>query len=156
MCNTLPFDTQPIVEPDDFLRRRTREYHGKDAALSHYLRSLTRQNIIVYHNAMSQEGAVATFVLKTLSKFLGGHVLADNAEKVILVEKQLALECFGYAPGVVGSRRGYMYSYLGVALALGIESEQQLVEYGKSSMLRVKGPTPEMKLLTHKKPEEDL
>ena len=131
---------EAMEEADEFLRRHKRDYHGRDAALSHYLQDLLKGKILVYHNSMSHEGVLANFVFKTLARFLGGFTIPQNYDKIILVERLTALDSFGYQPGHVGSRRSYFYTYTALALSMGIESPEQLIDYGKHMMLRYRKP----------------
>ena len=61
------------------------------------------------------------FVFKVLSRFCGGHEIASNAEKVVLVEKQFALWIFGQGPGCQAAlRSSYYLAYSAGAIATGI------------------------------------
>ena len=130
-------------EYDEFLNRHKRDFHGRDSALKHYIKSLSKSKILIYHNNLSEEGTLATFFFKTMSRFLGGAVIPGSYEKVILVEKIIALSVFGYQPTISCSRRGYFLAYTAFALALGIENVEELLTgpYGKNRLLRHKGKT---------------
>ena len=131
-------------ERDEFLLRHKRVFAGKDAALRHYLKQLAKAKIIVYHNTMSKDGLVGTFVFKTLSCFLGGTIIPRNYGKIVLVDKFQALDIFGYLPGYSGCRRSYFHTYTAAALSAGIENVDELEEYGKHHLLRHKAVTPLM------------
>ena len=130
-------------EYDEFLNRHKRDFHGRDSALKHYIKSLSKSKILIYHNNLSEEGTPATFLFKTMSRFLGGAVIPGSYEKVILVEKITALTVFGYQPTISCSRRGYFLAYTAFALALGIENVEELLTgpYDKNRLLRHKGKT---------------
>ena len=104
--------------------------------------------MLIYHNNLSEEGTLATFFFKIMSRFLGGTVIPSNYEKVILVEKIFALAVFEYHPTIRCSRRGYFLAYTAFALALGIENIDELMTgpYGKNRLLRYKGK-PEQLLI---------
>ena len=138
-------------ESDEFLKRHKRDYHGRDAALKHYIKALSKSKVLVYHNNLSEEGTLSTFFFKTMSRFLGGAVIPSSFEKVILIEKFTALVVFGYQPTIRCSRRGYFLAYTAFALALGIESVEDLSTgpYGKNLLLRYKGKTKQL-LICHK------
>ena len=130
-------------EYDEFLNRPKRDFHGRESTLKHYIKSLSKSKILIYHNNLSVEGTLATFFFKTMSRFLGGAVIPGSYEKVILVEKVTALTVFGYQPTISCSRRGYFLAYTAFALALGIENVEELLTgpYGKNRLLRHKGKT---------------
>lgn len=137
-------------EYDEFLNRHKREFHGRDSALKHYIKALSKSKVLIYHNNLSEEGTLATFFFKTMSRFLGGTVIPSSYEKVILVEKVTALTVFGYQPTIRCSRRGYFLAYTAFALALGIENIDELLTgpYGKNRLLRYKGKTEQL-LIEH-------
>ena len=71
------------------------------------------------------------FAIKVLSCYLGGYIVRMNARKVMLVEKQLALDIFGQAPGVYAMRNKYYLAYGAYGLSCGVRDSRQLTEYGK-------------------------
>lgn len=114
--------------------------------MKHYIKALSKSKVLIYHNHLSEEGTLATFFFKTLSRFLGGAVIPSSYEKVILVEKVTALSVFGYQPTIRCSRRGYFLAYTAFALSLGIDSIDDLITgpYGKNRLLRYKGRTEQL------------
>ena len=92
--------------------------------------------MIIYHLRLSCNGYMPVFTLKTLSSFLGGHVVHSNASKIILLEKQTVFEIFGYGYGMQGSLAGSYLAYTGYALSLGVKDPAQLTDGGKKYLLR--------------------
>ena len=76
------------------------------------------------------------FTIKALSHYLGDHVVHSNAGKVLLVEKQTAIEIFGYAHAMQGSLVGSYLTYTGLALSIGEKDPAQLSDGGKKYLLR--------------------
>lgn len=93
--------------------------------------------IIIFHKEYSEDKAkFPLFAFKVLSRFCGGHEIAFNAEKVILVEKQFALRIFGQGPGCQALRSPYYLAYSAGAIAAGIKDPENLLMYGKRDLLR--------------------
>ena len=61
--------------------------------------------------------------------------MKSSVNKIILVEKNMAMDVFGFAPGHPSCRAGYFLSYTAYALALGVEDPKLLTGYGKNYML---------------------
>lgn len=109
---------------------------GKDSALSNYIRHLKFPEFVCLHNKFSKPAtAFSVFAIKVLSRCLGGYAIRMNADKVMLVEKQLAVDIFGQAPGVYAMRSKYYLAYAAYGLSCGVRDSSQLLEYGKREML---------------------
>ena len=54
---------------------------------------------------------------------------------IILLEKYMALDIFGFAPAHASCRAGYFLNYTAYALALGMEYPKLLIGYKKQYML---------------------
>lgn len=77
-----------------------------------------------------------------MSRFCGGNEIPQNAEKVVLIEKQFALRVFGMGYGCQALRCPYYLSYMAGALAAGVNDPDTLGPYGKRELLRrLKGRT---------------
>ena len=76
------------------------------------------------------------FTLKTLSTYLGGHILHSNASKFLLLEKQTVFEVFGYGHAMQGSLAGSYLAYTGYALFHGVKDLAKLTDGGKKYLLR--------------------
>ena len=130
---------QLVVFDDNFVKRGKGSRIpglGKDSALGEYMKYLKFPQVIIYHNKFSPNCAVfPLFAMKTLSRYLGGNSVRYNADKVILVEKDLAIEIFGQGPGVYALRSKYYLTYTGLALTAGIRDPALLDDYGKKELL---------------------
>ena len=62
-------------EYDEFLNRHKRNFHGRDSALKHYIKALSKSKVLIYHNNLREEDTLATFFFKIMSRFLGGTVI---------------------------------------------------------------------------------
>ena len=117
--------------------------------------------IIIFHKEYSDDNAkFPLFAFKVLSRFCGGNEITLNAEKVVLVEKQFALQIFGQGPGCQALRSSYYLAYSAGAIAAGIHDPDTLTTYGKRDLLRSKkgrsiqeGSGPRIEIPT--KDEED-
>lgn len=69
---------------------------GKLSSLSHFITNLYNAKMLIYHESMSNNGEATLLFFKCMSEALGGHFLSWNADKVILIEKKIALYIFGY------------------------------------------------------------
>ena len=87
----------------------------KDTALARYLPSLDKEVLIVFH-ASSKNVELDLFTLKVLSRFMGFSSIQANANKVILLERTVALQIFGYAPTFNTLRSSYFLCYSSYAL----------------------------------------
>ena len=86
-------------EYDEFLNMHKRDFHGRDSALKHYIKALSKSKVLIYHKNYSEEGTLVTFFFKTMSRFLSGGVIPSSYEKVILVrENSLLWQCLGTSP----------------------------------------------------------
>ena len=131
---------QLYVEIDKFLGRRggvrkRKEAINMDSSLMNYIKDLPKSGIYIIHAKYSNDAYVKILGFKTLSKFLGGYHMKSSVNKIILLEKNMAMDIFGYAPGHPSCRAGYFLSYTAYALALGIEDPKLLTGYGKNYML---------------------
>ena len=147
---------QLYVEIDDFLGRRGgfRKKRGAtnlDSSLENYIKVLPKSRMHIIHAKYSNDAYLKILTFKTLSKFLGGHQIRNSVNRIILVEKSMAIDIFGFAPGHPSCRAGYFLSYTAYALALGIENPKLLTDYGKNYMLthREREPKDEENLLEY-------
>ncbi|KAI5060528.1 hypothetical protein GOP47_0024948 [Adiantum capillus-veneris] len=137
--NQLVSDENITIQPpkDEFLRRSSRVVDlTKDAALKHYIKYLACPDLVIFHMKYSSDGYIPLFVYKTLSKYLGGYVLHPNATKVSLLEKECAINVFGYGHAMQGSLAGSYLAYTRYALAKGIKHYRDLSPSGKRFLLR--------------------
>lgn len=139
MCLKVSF-LQLYVEVDEFLGRRgglqkSKGYINLDSSLSNYVKALPKSSMYIIHAKFSDDAYIKILGFKTLSKLLGGYTMKNSVNRIILVERNMAMDVFGYAPGHPSSRAGYFLSYTAYALALGIEDPKLLTGYGKNYML---------------------
>ena len=71
------------------------------------------------------------FTITTMSHYLGGYIVHSSASKVLLLEKQTAIEIFGYAHAMQGSLVGNYLTFTGLVLSLGTKDFAQLTDGGK-------------------------
>ena len=147
---------QLYVEIDDFLGRRGgfRKKRGAtnlDSSLENYIKVLPKSRMHIIHAKYSNDVYLKILTFKTLSKFLGGYQIRNSVNRIILVEKSMAVDIFGFSPGHPSCRAGYFLSYTAYALALGIENPKLLTDYGKNYMLthREREPKDEENLLEY-------
>ena len=76
------------------------------------------------------------FALKVLSRFCGGYSIAQNANLIVLIERQFALRRLGQGICCQALRDPYYLAYVAQALMLGISEADQLPEYGKRILMR--------------------
>ena len=100
-----------------------------------YLSSFPRTGMHILHGVYSNDAYLKILAFKTLSKFLGGYQIPSSVNRVILLEKYMALDIFGFAPGHASCRAGYFLSYTAYALALGIKEPKLRTGYGGQYML---------------------
>lgn len=127
------------AEKDVFLKRAggtRRSNLSKDAALQYYIKQLGHPHLIIYHTKLSCNGYLPVFTLKTLSHYLGGHLVHPNAGKILLLELQSAVEIFGYAHAMQGSLAGSYLTFTGLALSMGEKDPSRLTDSGKRYLLR--------------------
>ena len=124
---------------DDFLLRAGGSRisgRAKDAALTHYIWHLKYPEFICLHHKFSRPSILFTmYTIKVLSRYLGGYTIRMNADKVMLVEKQVALDIFGQSPGVYAMRSRYYLAYAAYGLSCGIRDANELPDYGKRQLL---------------------
>lgn len=144
------------IEIDEFLGRRggfrkRRGSIGKDSSLMNYIKSFPKSGIYIIHSKYSNDAYERLLMFKVLSRYLGGYQLPIAANRIILIEKNMALDIFGHADGHPSCRAGYFLTYTAYALALGIEDHKLLTDYGKNYMLchREREPLDDEKLLTY-------
>ncbi|KAI5056851.1 hypothetical protein GOP47_0028669 [Adiantum capillus-veneris] len=114
--NQLVSDENITIQPpkDEFLRRSSRVVDlTKDAALKHYIKYLASSDL-----------------------YIGGYVLHPNATKVSLLEKECAINVFGYGHAMQGSLAGSYITYTGYALAKGIKHYREISPSEKRFLLR--------------------
>ena len=147
---------QLYVEIDNFLGRRDgfRKRRGAinlNSSLENYMKVLPKTRMHIIHAKYSNDAYLKILTFKTLSKFLGGYHMRSCVNRIILVEKNMAIDIFGFAPGHPSCRAGYFLSYTAYALALGIENPKLLTDYGKNYMLthREREPKDEENLLEY-------
>ena len=125
---------------DEFLDRRggkrKRLGLGKDVALGFYLNNFPKEGIIIIHTKYSNNAYVPITTFKPLSRFLGGYTIPTSVNRIILVEKRIALDVFGTIVEFMSARARYFLSYIAYALALGIIDPKELTPYGKNYMLK--------------------
>lgn len=146
------------VHVDEFLGRRggkrKKQGLGKDAALGNYLKAFPNKGVLIFHTKYSNSVYSPLLTFKTLSHFLGGHPISRGVSKVILLEKQAAIQVFGYGCGMMCSRAGYFLSYTAYAKALGIDDPKDLTPYGKHHMLRHREKEQKVKMKAIETEEE--
>ena len=76
------------------------------------------------------------FTLTTLSRYLGSYALPSNATMDLLLEKNTAIQIFGYALVLQGSLAGTYLTYSGLALSIGEKDPKKLAPHGKIFLLR--------------------
>lgn len=93
--------------------------------------------IKIFHKQFSNDGAkFPLFALKVLSKFCGGFDAPNNADKIVLIERQFAIRVFGQGLYCQALRAPYYIAYAAQALILGIAEAEQLPIYGKRFLMR--------------------
>ena len=100
------------------------------------MNQLGHPDLIIYHMKLSCTGYLPVFTLKTLSHYLGGHVVHPNVGKILLLERQSAVEIFGYAHAMQGSLAGSYLTFTGLALSIGEKDPAKLTDSGKRYLLR--------------------
>ena len=144
------------VEIDEFLGRhdgfrKRREAIKLDSSLMNYIKAFPKSGMHIIHAKYSNDAYMKILAFKALSRFLGGYHIKNSVNKIILLEKKMAIDIFGFAPGHTSCRAGYFLSYTAYALALGIEDPKLLTGYGKNYMLthREREPKDEENLLDY-------
>ncbi|MCO5608242.1 hypothetical protein L7F22_062448 [Adiantum nelumboides] len=93
----------------------------KNSSLGQYLENLNAPKFLCFHSNFSEDKAeFPLFVLKTLSRYLGGKTIRWNADKVMLLEKEATVSTFGVGPGMYGLRNRYFLTHAAYGLACGI------------------------------------
>ena len=93
--------------------------------------------VLIFHMEYSKDTAkFPLFALKVLSRFCGGYNIAQNANRIVLIERQFALRIFGQGICCQALRAPYYLAYVAQALMLGITEADQLPEYGKRILMR--------------------
>ena len=110
-----------------------------------YISAFPKSGMHIIHAVYSEDAYLKILAFKTLSKFLGGYQIANSVNRIILLEKYMALDIFGFAPGHTSCRAGYFLSYTAYALALGIEDPKLLTGYGRHYMLSHRKREPKEK-----------
>ena len=96
---------QLYVEIDDFLGRRDGFWKKRgainlDSSLENYIKILPKSRMHIIHAKYSNDVYLKILTFKTLSKFLGGgYQIRNSVNRIILVEKSMAVDIFGFAPG---------------------------------------------------------
>ena len=147
---------QLYVEIDEFLGRRSglRKRRGSltlDSALMNYVKEFPKSGMYIIHAKYSNDAYMKILTFKTLSRYLGGYPMKNSVNRVILLEKNMAMDIFGFAPGHTSCRAGYFLSYTAYALALGIQDPNLLTPYGRNYMVahREREPKDEENLLDY-------
>ena len=89
-----------------------------------YLSNFPKFGMHIIHGVYSCDAYLKILAFKTLSKFLGGYQIPPTVNRIILLEKYMALDIFGFAPAHASCRVGYFLNYTAYALALGIEDSK--------------------------------
>ena len=76
------------------------------------------------------------FTFKTLSRYLGSYYVQASASKIILLERKIDVEIFGYVHAMQGLLAGSYLTYTGLALSMGQKDPSRLTNQGKRFLLR--------------------
>ena len=71
-----------------------------------YIKVLPKSCMYIIHAKYSNDAYLKILTFKTLSKFLGGYHMRSCVNRIILVEKNMAIDIFGFAPGHPSFRVG--------------------------------------------------
>ncbi|MCO5572879.1 hypothetical protein L7F22_026638, partial [Adiantum nelumboides] len=133
-----------IVYDDKFIPRprgRGKGDLGKNFSLGQYLENLNAPDFLCFHSSFSEDKfEFPLFVLKTLSRYLGGAAIRWNADKVMLLEKEAVVSTFGVGPGMYGLCSCYFLTHAAYGLACGITDPRQLPQHGKHDLMKQKPP----------------
>ena len=114
---------------------------GHNLTLGTYVHQLKFPQVVVFHASFSKDNAnFPLMAIKTLSRYLGGSHLRLNANKAILLERQVAVRFFGEGLGLYTLRCKYYLTYATYGLACGITDPNLLSDCGKKHLLRIARP----------------
>ena len=74
-------------------------FHFFRCIVWHYIKALPKSCMYIIHEKYSNDAYTKILTFKTLSKFLGGYHMRSCVKRIILVEKNMAIDIFGFAPG---------------------------------------------------------
>ena len=80
---------------------------GKSQSLFHYIGKLNKDTIAIYHSKYTEEPQLPLLAFKALSRVVGSRPINKGVDKIILVEKQEAIQIFGYMHGLNVCRASY-------------------------------------------------